>query len=262
LRTRLLDPFAIAALNTRPEEGSARLLGAVVEESLALGGAACVPSFPREGLSESFVDPALARLRSLGAEVRFGSRVAALGFGDGRLAALDTSRLGADEAAVAAVPPHVASALVPGLTVPDRFETIVNVHYRIEADTGEMGGEAGFVGLVGGLAEWVFAKPGVASVTISAANRLADVPNEAIAQQCWSEVATGFGLREPLPPWRVLREKRATFAATPDQDRRRPAARTAMPNLVLAGDWTATRLPGTIEGAIRSGNNAAKLLLY
>lgn len=257
LRTRLLDPFAIAALNTRPEEGSARLLGAVVEESLALGGAACVPSFPREGLTESFIEPALARLRKSGAEIRFGARVARLDFEGERVAALDGAMLGADEAVVIAVPAQAAASLVPGLVVPDRFEAIVNVHYRVEAS----GGEAGFVGLIGGLAEWVFAKPGVASVTISAANQLANVSNEAIAQQCWGEVATALGLGEPLPPWRVLREKRATFAATPDQDQRRPAARTAVRNLVLAGDWTRTGLPATIEGAIRSGNIAAKLLL-
>lgn len=257
LRARLLDPFAIAALNTLPEEGSARLLGAVVEESLALGGAACVPSFPREGLSESFIEPALARLREAGAEVRFGSRLGALAFEGDRVAALDGTALGPDEAVVLAVPAPVAAGLVPGLVAPDRFEAIVNVHYRVEAG----GGEAGFVGLVGGLAEWVFAKPGVASVTISAANRLAGASSEAIAQQCWGEVATALGLRGNLPPWRVLREKRATFAATPGQEGRRPAARTAWGNLVLAGDWTRTGLPATIEGAIRSGSTAAKLML-
>ncbi len=170
---------------------------------------------------------------------------------------LDRIAVGADEAVVLTVPAPAAAILVPGLTVPNRFETIVNVHYRVEVN----GGEAGFVGMVGGLAEWAFAKPGVASVTISAANRLADLSNEAIAQQCWGEVATAFGLYEPTPPFRVLREKRATFAATPDQERRRPAARTSMQNLVLAGDWTRTGLPATIEGAIRSGNKAATLLL-
>ncbi len=257
LRTRLLDPFAIAALNTRTEEASARLLGAVVEESLALGGGACVPSFPRDGLSESFVEPALARLGALGAEIRFGSRVARLGFGNERVTALDGTALGDDEAVILAVPAPAAAILVPSLTVPNRFETIVNVHYRVEVS----GGEAGFVGLVGGLAEWAFAKPGVASVTISAANRLAELSNEAIAQQCWGEVATAFALHEPTPPFRVLREKRATFAATPDQEQRRPAARTLVQNLVLAGDWTRTGLPATIEGAIRSGNKAATLLL-
>jgi uncharacterized protein with NAD-binding domain and iron-sulfur cluster len=64
-----------------------------------------------------------------------------------------------------------------------------------------------------------------------------------------------------MPPWRVVKEKRATFAATAEQERRRPPARTALANLALAGDWTATGLPATIEGAIRSGGMAAEVIL-
>jgi uncharacterized protein with NAD-binding domain and iron-sulfur cluster len=66
-------------------------------------------------------------------------------------------------------------------------------------------------------------------------------------------------LKDDLPPWQIVKERRATFAATPQQNRLRPPAATAWPNLFLAGDWTATGLPATIEGAIRSGNTAAKL---
>ena len=65
--------------------------------------------------------------------------------------------------------------------------------------------------------------------------------------------------RRDLPPWQIVRERRATFAATPAQDSKRPGAATAWRNLVLAGDWTNTGLPATIEGAIRSGNRAAEL---
>ena len=64
-----------------------------------------------------------------------------------------------------------------------------------------------------------------------------------------------------LPPWQIVRERRATFAATPEENARRPGAATAFSNLYLAGDWTDTGLPATIEGAIRSGNTAAELAL-
>ncbi|NVN31580.1 FAD-dependent oxidoreductase, partial [Endobacter medicaginis] len=66
---------------------------------------------------------------------------------------------------------------------------------------------------------------------------------------------------EGVPAYRLVREKRATFAATPEQARRRPGTRTARNNLFLAGDWTATGLPATIEGALRSGHSAAKACL-
>ncbi len=257
LYRRLLEPLAVAALNTPPETASAALLGAVVQESLALGGAACIPAYPKEGLSESFIDPAVAWLRARGAEVRLGSRVARLDQAGGRAAALDGCALASDEAVVVAVPAPVAAGLLPGLQTPDQFEAILNVHYRCDADPGE----AGFTGLVGGTAEWVFVKPGVVSVTISAGNRWVDLPPVALATRVWADVRAVTGAPEPMPAWRVVKEKRATFAATPGQDRRRPMSRTALDNVVLAGDWTATGLPATIEGAIRSGCTAASLLI-
>ena len=120
---------------------------------------------------------------------------------------------------------------------------------------------AGFVGLVGGIAEWVFIKPGIVSTTTSAANRYADLTADHLATTAWREVSAALDLTGPPPPWRVVREKRATFAATADQERRRPEAATGLSNLVLAGDWTRTGLPATIEGAIRSGETAAGVLL-
>jgi hypothetical protein len=159
---------------------------------------------------------------------------------------------------VLAVPAPVAATLLPGLTVPDQFESILNLHFRTHADPGP----AGFVGLVGGLSEWIFIKPGVVSVTISAANRYADLPQDQAAATVWAEVARVCALTGPMPPYRLVREKRATFAATPAQARRRPNTGAAdLANLTLAGDWTATGLPATIEGAIRSGYRAAQATL-
>ncbi|HYW59692.1 MAG TPA: FAD-dependent oxidoreductase, partial [Xanthobacteraceae bacterium] len=68
-----------------------------------------------------------------------------------------------------------------------------------------------------------------------------------------------MGNTDTLPPWQIVRERRATFAALPSEERKRPGAATAWRNLWLAGDWTATGLPATIEGAIRSGDRAAAL---
>jgi uncharacterized protein with NAD-binding domain and iron-sulfur cluster len=64
-----------------------------------------------------------------------------------------------------------------------------------------------------------------------------------------------------MPPWHIVKERRATFAALPEENARRPHAETRLSNLFLAGDWTATGLPATIEGAIRSGKTAGSLTL-
>jgi uncharacterized protein with NAD-binding domain and iron-sulfur cluster len=117
------------------------------------------------------------------------------------------------------------------------------------------------VGLVGGTVEWIFAFPDRISVTVSGADRLLDDDRQALAETLWAEVAQVHDLPKQLPPWQILKERRATFAATPEQARKRPGARTAFDNLLLAGDWTDTGLPATIEGALRSGFRAADLVL-
>jgi squalene-associated FAD-dependent desaturase len=269
LYRRLLEPLAISALNTRPDAALARLLLAVVRETLMAGGASCVPSFPRQGLSESFIDPAIQRLREGGHAVLLGRRVLALDVQGGRVARLllseESAELAADDSVVMAVPAPVAGDLLPGMTVPDSFEAILNVHFRIEAEAPAGWNGAGFCGLIGGTAEWVFAKAGIISVTISAANHLVDLPADEIAARVWADVRRCWALPPPMPPVRVVKEKRATFAATAAQERRRPASdagrRDGIANLALAGDWTATGLPATIEGAIRSGRTAAATLL-
>jgi squalene-associated FAD-dependent desaturase len=265
LYRRLLEPLAVAALNTPPKEALAALMTPVVAETLMRGGSACIPLVPRHGLSESLVDPAIAWLRDRGAELRTACRIAGLRMEAGRVVGLDTPdgsiavHLG-DEV-VMAVPPWIAVELLPGLTAPDAFQAILNVHFRCDMQAEGDLGRAGFVGLVGGTAEWVFIKPGVVSVTVSAANALVDLSAEAIAARVWPDVRACLGLPEPMPPVRVVKERRATFAATAAQERRRPAARTALSNLALAGDWISTGLPATIEGAIRSGRMAAQTLL-
>jgi squalene-associated FAD-dependent desaturase len=261
LYRRLLEPLAVAALNTPTDVGLATLLDAVVRESLMQGGAACLPRVPRVGLSETFVDPALAWLSARGATLKAGCRVVAMRRNEVRATSLETSdgtvALGADESVVLAVPAWIAADLLPELRVPDAFSAILNVHFVAHANPGR----AGFWGVVGGTAEWIFVRPNIVSVTVSAANRLVDLSAEEIAARIWPDVFAVLGLPPEMPPVRVVKERRATHMASAAQESRRPGARTAWQNLVLAGDWTATGLPATIEGAIRSGRTAAAILL-
>jgi hydroxysqualene dehydroxylase len=267
---RLLEPLAVAALNTPSQAGLARLLGVVMRETLMRGGQACIPMLPMKGLSEALIDPAIATLQARGANIRFNSRIADLTMECSRVTGMRSPDghipLGPEDSVVLAVPPWVAAGLLPDLVVPEDFQAILNIHFRHGADGDRPHRAAGFIGLTSGTAEWVFVKPDHISVTISAANSRVDDPVQTIASAVWPNVVDGLGLpanlKDRIPPYRVVKEKRATISATAAQEARRSPTRTEhAANLVLAGDWTATGLPATIEGAIRSGRSAAKALL-
>ena len=117
------------------------------------------------------------------------------------------------------------------------------------------------IGVLNATTEWLFSYPGRLSTTTSGADRLLDQSREDLAATIWREVSAVAGLPAELPPWQIVRERRATFAATPEENAKRPGTATKFSNLYLAGDWTDTGLPATIEGAIRSGNRAADLAL-
>jgi squalene-associated FAD-dependent desaturase len=260
LYERLWRPFLLAALNTEPTEGSSHLAAAVVRETLAKGGNACRPLVAAQGLGAAFIEPALDFLVKAGAKICFDHRLRRIDFAADRVAALDfgdsSIRLDAAGRVILAVPPYVARDLLPGLQTPDAYRAIVNAHFKIAAPENF----PALLGIVNGTVEWLFAFPDRLSVTISGADRLLDVPREKLAEDIWAEVAEVTQIEKPLPPWQIIKEKRATFAATVEENARRPGAGTAYANLVLAGDWTATGLPATIEGAIRSGHRAADLI--
>ena len=258
---RLIHPLLLAALNLEPRDGSAALASALLGESLMQGGKACRPLIARDGLGPVLIEPAIQHLRERNIEVRLDHELRVMRFSDGRVAELDfgpdTAMIGPDDAVILAVPTHAASALLPDLPTPQGYRAIANAHFRIDAPPGT----PPMTGLINGTTEWVFAFPGRLSVTISNADRLMDVPRAMLAQTIWQEVSRAVGLTGELPPWQIVRERRATFVATPEQNARRPAARTQWPNLVLAGDWTATGLPATLEGAARSGQRAADIVM-
>ena len=254
---RLWKPLCVAIMNTQPEEASAELLWDVLTQLFGAGGDGGRARVPAEGLSESFVDPALAQLARRGAELRFGDRLRAVDLERDRVARLDFASgavtLGSGDGVILATPGPIASALIPAIQSPREWRPIVNLHYRWREPVPFL-----FLGLLGGVAEWLFAKPGVVSVTISAADHVVDQSADDLSRLIWRDVARALGADPEAPPLsRVVKEKRATFAATPNALLERPPTETEWTNLLLSGDWTATGLPSTIEGAILSGHRAA-----
>ena len=259
------EPLAVAALNSPVGAGAACLLWPVLRETFGKGEAACRPRIARTGLSGTFVDPAVELLRRRGAGVRLGTRLRGIAY-EGREArglnfGTETVALKDDDSVVLALPPPAAASLVPDLTVPEESHAIVNAHFRLSEPAG-LPAELPFLGLIGGTAQWLFVRGEVASITISAADDMVDEQSDVIARKTWHDVATALARDpDPLPPYRVVKEKRATFAQTPAQVKLRPGTRSRFANVYLAGDWIDTGLPATIESAIRSGHMAARAII-
>jgi squalene-associated FAD-dependent desaturase len=252
------EPLCAAALNTPPAEAAARSLGRVLRLAFAGGERQARAALPRTSLDDAFVAPALAALARAGADLRLGTRVGALEIAGGRVGALvaggERIALDPGDGLVLAVPPWDGARLAPGL-VPDLpASPIVNLHARLPRP----GGPA-LLGLVAGTAQWLAVRGDVATAVVSAADALVDA--DSADSRLWAEVAAALGLPErPVPPLRLIKERRATLRQTPEVEVRRPPVATAVGNLALAGDWVRTGLPCTLEGAATSGFAAAARL--
>ena len=170
--------------------GSAALAGAVMRETLAKGGRAYRPRIAHPTLAAAFVDPALAFLQAQGRECSLRPAAARA-----RLRTTPTSMalelpdatrsVEPDDTVILAVPPWVATELVPGLTAPDEFRAIVNAHFQIAPPAGA----PLMLGVIGGTAEWIFAFAGPHLGHRQRRRRLVDKDREELARLFWRDVS-------------------------------------------------------------------------
>ena len=265
LLERLWEPLTVAVLNASVEEAAASLLWPVLRLTFGKGEAACRAYLTRNGLGPDLVEPAVRHIEQGGGRLNCNRRLRAIHDDGRRVTGLDIAggdgddtAFAADDVAVLAVTPQVCTQLLPGIPAPLETRPIVNAHFRLDRPVPMPGGSA-ILGVVGGTAQWIFARGDVASVTVSAAGALVDRPADEIARLLWADVSAALDYRPAqAPACRIVKEKRATFAQIPAALPLRPPAETRYSNLFLAGDWTATGLPATIEGAVRSGVTAAQ----
>jgi len=269
LWTRFWEPLTLAAINTVPERASARLLARVMAETFLKGAGAARPMLAPQGLGAALVAPALATLTRLGAKIRFcrvlqavvceSGRAVRLHFGDG------AETIGPRDAVVLALPAWRLGAVLPGIDPPRETGAILNAFFVLPPEAAaRLTTAPPILGVLSATAHWVFRRGDVVSITVSASDALGldAVAGEELIPLLWEETRAALGLSPGIAylKARVNKERRATFDQSPAGIGRRPAARTGLANLVLAGDATDTGLPATIEGAIRSGETAARLL--
>lgn len=271
----LWEPLAVAALNQPIVEATAEPFVRVLAEMFGPSRRASALVMPAKPLDEMYATPAQCFIESHRGEVRTDALARVVTRGD-HVSAVDVrgERLEAD-AVISAVPWHQLRTLFP--EVPAALtETVRNatgmgampiVTVNLWYDRVVM--EDPFVGLPGRSMQWVFDKRRVfgeaashLSLVSSAAATLAPRGNDELIALAAREIATSLpGAREArLIRGTVVREKQATFSLAAGQPRR-PSTITALKNFYLAGDWTDTRLPGTIESAVLSGHRAARAII-
>ncbi len=259
----LWQPLTISALNTPLTHASAQIFANVLRDSLASSREASDLLLPCVDLTTLFPDPAAAWLTSQGGEVHTGRRVKnILANGDKYTAVSDIGSQDVDSV-ILAVGPHQLEGLLADVAPPAfSYEPIVTVYFKFNRPVRL---REPMSGQVHGLAQWFFDRQtlgaagtpqgndesGLIAAVISASGPHESLSQEELADRVLAELAA-YVPDLPTPVWRkVVTEKFATFACTPDAVR--PPTATSHPGIFRAGDYVAGDYPATLEGAVRNG---------
>ena len=252
------DPLNVAALNTASDQASAKLFAQLLRMALKRGLSSLNPWIFPAGLSAAFVDPAIETLRQTDAIIQFNHRLRAVE-PDSLIFDNECIQLSHDDRVILAVPPWVAKDLFPHLPALET-RAIVNGHFLLD-NAAPLPGNMPWLGLTGGLGQWVSVRDRLISVTVSAADAVAQNDAASLARQMWQELAPYLNRpADQIPPCRIIKERRATIAHSPQMVALRPEPFCPYPNMVFAGDWISSPWPCTIEAAILSGLHAARLV--
>ena len=274
-RRALWDLFTVSALNIAGDDASLSLAATVVKTGLLGQKNAADVGVPALPLGELHGDAAATLLAKLGAQVTLNAKVTAIepADGGGYRVRLADSELAAD-AVVLAVPHEKAAPLMPAGALPEQTiagwaglgaSPIVNVHVIYDRPVMDLP----FVAAIDSPVQWVFDRTRISgldrpghqylAISLSAADQYADTPAAQLREQFLPALAELFPAARDanVAEFFVTRERRATFRQAPGSGALRPKAATAQPGLVLAGAWTDTGWPDTMEGAVRSGLAAA-----
>lgn len=281
MQERFWDLLALATLNEQPDIASADMFARVLEEAFLRTKADSTMVISRVGLSDLYTHDARAYIEARAGEVRLNADVTQIEFAEGRATAVvlrSGERIEA-ETIISAVPYFALRRMIapeiieahPSLRHLHQFKSapIVSINLWYDAPVTDLE----FVGLLDARIEWVFNKNAIAGETdkrrqhlalvISGAHRVGVLPKEELIRLAVSEMQRFFPAARGQAPTHafVVREQEATISHTVGTARLRPRQQTEFENFFLAGDWTDTNLPATIESAVQSGQECARAIL-
>lgn len=269
----LWNLITVAALNCDAQDASLALAAKVFRTALLQQTDAADIGVPAVPLANLHCQPAEEYLWNRSVEVRTSSPVRAVEVDQGGFTVtLDHDSVRAD-AVVLAVPPVAATKLCPRSAAPKREDwarlgaaPILNLHVVLPRPITDRP----FTAVIGSPVQWVFDRTAAAglgdgqylALSVSAAQQWIAEPTDRLGEVFLPELRRLFPAAEgqSVTDFFVTRESRATFRQVAGTQRLRPDADTAVAGLSLAGAWTATGWPDTMEGAVRSGQRAAEVI--
>ena len=270
----LWGPLCLAALNTPPQQASARVFLRVLHDAFRHRREDSDLLFTVADLGALLPEPALHYVETHGGSVRLGQRVERLWVEDGRTKGIETGgeRQDFDHVVIATAAPAAARLLGPHSALADTASDIARLHhqpvctvYLQYADPAVRLPEP-MIGILDGTAQWVFdrrinGQPGLLAAVMSGVGPHLELDNASLGARVSAELAALFPHWPPPRKTLIIREKRGTFSCDLESQGLRPGIATAVPGCWLAGDYTDTGYPGTLEGAVRSGVECARAIL-
>jgi squalene-associated FAD-dependent desaturase len=280
----LWEPLAIAIMNEQCATASALMFVRSLRKAFFEHWRSAAFAVPQAGLSTLFADPAVDCIVKHGGRVLLGNGVTRIleARGAATGARLEDGSIVECSAVILAVPPHHLQDLLPDVLRTQNFllgieripfSPILSLHLWFPSDFMH---DEDVVGIIGRRLQWIFNRRSIVPSShgnsrnvaggyvcgvISAAQKYIGLPHDQLLAIALEDLRTVYGRKVPEPSsTRILFEKRATFSCSPATEALRPGARTPLPNIFLAGDWTATGYPATIEGAVVSGERCAALV--
>jgi squalene-associated FAD-dependent desaturase len=259
----LWEIIAVGALNTNINKASAFMFREILIKIFFNGNFASTIVLPKYGLSDAYVLNAKEFIESNGGKIKLSTSVKEFIISDNKIFGINTT----DEVyrdfdfVISAIPFYAFNNIYPELLFDEKIEfeysSILNIHIWLKTNPLK----EQFYGLIDSQVHWIFNKGNHVNLVISDADYLIDKSAEEIYKMCVGELTKYAKFEESdFSQYIVLKEKRATFIPSIKNNYIRPSSKTKITNLFLAGDWTDTGLPSTIESAVKSGRVAAELI--
>ena len=253
------DPLTLAVMNTSSKNASAKVLAHVLKETIFKGKENCCIYQPKVNWNESVIKPCVNFLKKKGCEINLKNILKSIKINNNFITRLDfltnSIQIKENDLVIFAIPPSNFSKFFPYLSLPKNYNSIVNVHFKLTKTLKDKFSKK-IIGFINSHTHWLFIKKNYLSVTISNANHLNNLDSEEIANIIWIEICSYMKIKNRIPSFQVVKEKKATLEQSPLNFSLIRKLKKLPNNVRISGDWTQTSLPCTIEGSILSVKKA------